>query len=559
MGVPKIGFQLQSNYQASRAGLEKSMTRLSSGDRLSTVGDASAADLSISERLRHRMSMMKASYNNIERARIYIQNTEFETEQIAEMIGRMSELAALGTDPLLTSADRSSLDAEYGHLLSGIGTLARNSTFYDTQTIGREVMVSYETTENKLKFFPGTGSQTDVLERDFGANDKDIDGTFLGFSSNEDFTMSRDGRSLFYVGTDTAGDYYLKRYDIENQQVSSSTTAVSSGDNLFVDETGGLYLSRVNPAAPGDGALYQVNTGSLSLTAVAGVTDMVASEDFSVFENKVTYRSTGGTNPILQYDLVALTSSTLVADASTLSTPAVDHSYSASGRYIAEESAADTIRVLDTSNGNVNTIAISTGAGNAVNDLRFSEDGDRIFFINKDRNRIESVSVNTDSAGAVNLSFDGTVVSGVINEAFDGLDLGGVNPFSKVEFAATHGSVNMLSYEAVDLRPYTLGIVNTDLTTQANANTAMTALVTAKDRLNSQRAVLSAQGIRFTTQLNLNLETFSHVSEAEGFVRNTDVAKEAAEMSKFQIMNQGAIAVLSQYNTMSQNVLSLLQ
>ena len=57
-----------------------------------------------------------------------------------------------------------------------------------------------------------------------------------------------------------------------------------------------------------------------------------------------------------------------------------------------------------------------------------------------------------------------------------------------------------------------------------------------------------------------NLETYTeNVAAAESRIRDADFAFEAAELSKFQIMQQAGIAVLGQANQINQGALRLLQ
>ena len=64
---------------------------------------------------------------------------------------------------------------------------------------------------------------------------------------------------------------------------------------------------------------------------------------------------------------------------------------------------------------------------------------------------------------------------------------------------------------------------------------------------------------RFTSVV-ANLNTSSeNMSSARSRIRDTDYAKETAELTRTQILQQAGTAMLAQANQTSQNVLSLLR
>lgn len=98
-----------------------------------------------------------------------------------------------------------------------------------------------------------------------------------------------------------------------------------------------------------------------------------------------------------------------------------------------------------------------------------------------------------------------------------------------------------------------------DLTSQANANTAIGAIDAKLDSVNTDRATYGAAGSRFSMAIQ-NLQTASeNQAAARGRIMDADFAQETANLSKAQILQQAGIAMIAQANQMPAGVLGLLQ
>lgn len=103
-----------------------------------------------------------------------------------------------------------------------------------------------------------------------------------------------------------------------------------------------------------------------------------------------------------------------------------------------------------------------------------------------------------------------------------------------------------------------LGIDILDLKTQQNANLAIDRLDFALNKVSMIRSSFGAIQNRLEHKIdNLN-NTNENITAAESRIRDADMAKEMAEFTKNQIVNQAAQAMLVQANTLPQSVMSLL-
>lgn len=95
--------------------------------------------------------------------------------------------------------------------------------------------------------------------------------------------------------------------------------------------------------------------------------------------------------------------------------------------------------------------------------------------------------------------------------------------------------------------------------TQSDADSAITTIQSALDRVSAERAKLGAVQNRLEHTIN-NLGTSSeNLTAAESRIRDVDMAKEMMEFTKNNILTQAAQAMLAQANQVPQGVLQLLR
>lgn len=104
----------------------------------------------------------------------------------------------------------------------------------------------------------------------------------------------------------------------------------------------------------------------------------------------------------------------------------------------------------------------------------------------------------------------------------------------------------------------TLGIAALDMTTAGNSQTALGLIDTAIDTLSTSRANLGAfQNRLAVTVANLRTEE-ENLTAANSRIRDVDVARETAALTKNQIMSQAGSAMLAQANQLPSVALQLL-
>jgi flagellin len=95
--------------------------------------------------------------------------------------------------------------------------------------------------------------------------------------------------------------------------------------------------------------------------------------------------------------------------------------------------------------------------------------------------------------------------------------------------------------------------------TKANALTAITAIAAAVTALGSVQGVVGTGENRLAESVQLAQSQIENFSAGESRIRDADVAAEAANLTKAQILQQASVAALAQANTAPQTLLKLLQ
>jgi flagellin len=109
-----------------------------------------------------------------------------------------------------------------------------------------------------------------------------------------------------------------------------------------------------------------------------------------------------------------------------------------------------------------------------------------------------------------------------------------------------------------DMSAGALGVRNVDVATRDAANDAINVVDAAVSKVSFQRAGLGALQNRLEYTVNNLTVTHENLTAAESQIRDTDMAKEMINYTKFNILQQAAQAMLAQANQAPQAVLQLL-
>lgn len=104
-----------------------------------------------------------------------------------------------------------------------------------------------------------------------------------------------------------------------------------------------------------------------------------------------------------------------------------------------------------------------------------------------------------------------------------------------------------------------LGIAGLSISSLAGASRALAQIDSAINVIDSKRADLGAIQNRFQSTIRNLSNIVENISSARSRIKDTDFAKETAELTRSQILQQASTTILSQANQRPQAALSLLQ
>jgi len=129
----------------------------------------------------------------------------------------------------------------------------------------------------------------------------------------------------------------------------------------------------------------------------------------------------------------------------------------------------------------------------------------------------------------------------------------------KISVGTTANATGVGSQGTTDSSTLSDGGSTADISTQSAALSAVNVLATAVASLGSAQAVVGRGQNQFNYAINLAQSQLSNLASAESRIRDADLASEAANLTKAQILLQAGVAALAQANSAPQAVLALLR
>ncbi len=492
----------QENLRTNNDFQSRTIQRLTSGYRINSSGD-DAAGLAVANKFRSDTAELLQGVRNANDGISQLQIIDGGANNISKILDRMKTLATQAASSTFTG-NRATLDTEFQALKGEIDRQASN--------VG---LVGGGSANTQMDVYIGGGGTNQANAKvsiDLSGSGNRIDTTGLGVSAA---SLQSGGVS---VGT----------YDLRNKTNVLANTN-NDGQQVFTFNLagGGTVAATVTAATggiTGDNAVTQLNSAlnssgiSAFINASTGILTFSSSAAFST-----TIAAGSGTGRVATND-VATAAAT--ADNSGLYRSATTNLNAGFQNLGAAETEA-----LTFVKGGVSVVVTLQGSGGdssgatigaAINKLSASLSG-------------LGISVLKDAAGT-NITFES---SGNFT-----VDKAGT---------AAKGIFNLVASSGTTQAP-TAGSSAT-----ANAMSAITALGNAVTNLGSVQGKLGAGQNKLQYAINLAQSQISGFSAAESRIRDTDVASEAANLTKAQVLVQASMAAMAQANSAPQAVLSLLR
>jgi len=170
----------------------------------------------------------------------------------------------------------------------------------------------------------------------------------------------------------------------------------------------------------------------------------------------------------------------------------------------------------------------------------------------------QAASGTTTSAGRAALDSEFTEIKSSLDSLNSDTKFDGEAVFGS-DFSVRVGetSAETVTVSGISIDSTTLSVTG-DLTTSANADTALGQITSAIETISSARGTVGAKSQRLQTLVNSLGIIGENISAAESQIRDADIASEVVNLTKFQILSQSGVSALAQANQSSQSVLSLL-
>jgi flagellin len=208
----------------------------------------------------------------------------------------------------------------------------------------------------------------------------------------------------------------------------------------------------------------------------------------------------------------------------------------------------------------INEQLSKTGVQAALN-----ANGDAIVLTNETGNDILVADTTTANAGAVTVSklnaAGQTTAAATLaadTTANNALSTGYITLDSDKSFSAVDSASG--AFFGTTSQNATLNTVaSVDVSTFAGASGALKIVDSALQYLNTERAKLGALQARFESTVSNNNVAAENLTASRGRIQDADFAKETAALSRAQVLQQAANAMLAQANQAPQQVLQLLR
>jgi flagellin len=336
--------------------------------------------------------------------------------------------------------------------------------------------------------------------------------------------------------TGTANDTAQNLADLTNSAIAGNATLQAAGLTATVNGNGNIVLSSTS------GTSFRVAEGTgTAANQVLGFAAAALGNTLTVGGDAGSFASTGtSTTNNIYFDAGGATATSVfqftpianAQDNQTISISAND----ASG-------TAHSLAVVLGNNTTTTSGATLDQAITAINSALQSSDDSTLQSIVAVKNTI------TNSAGVV--TGEGIQFLSTLGSFSVGLSADGTAGTVGIGKATQQGTVQVASALA--------GGGTANISNQASAEAAVTAVGNATTALGSAQAVVGLSENEFNYAINLAQSQLTNTTAAEASIRDADMAAEAANLTKAQILVQAGVAALAQANSAPQQVLTLLR
>jgi flagellin len=483
----------------------QTIQELSSGYRINSAAD-DPAGLAAANEFRNSEAQLTQGIANANDGVSTLQIVDGGLTNISNILNRLQTLATESASQTFTG-NRSTINNEYQNLLSEIDRQASN--------IGLSGTTTGNANNTNMSVYIGGGSiqANSQVQIDLSGAQNQVDSAGLGLAGTN---VSAGGTELTggapnVINLNNAnGDFTGNQsftFNIENAQGQAQVETVSTGENN----------------ATAAGAIANLNA-QLSIQA-PGITASIAKDGTLQFAGSIAFSvlagtPTGGDN--------GGTGGGLATTGSAADSNAGMYSY-----------VQPTANFVGLTNTEVDQVTNSQGTVNVTLNAT-------------------NADTTAHAISAINTQLNSIGIYAVANSVGTGFTLQSDTAFTLDKTTAdTNGTGNVFGTAATT---GAIGLTNAAPTTpSSSADTAITAITNAVSQLGLVQGRVGAGENQLNYAISLATSQVTNFTSAESQIRDANVAQQAANLTKAQVLQQASIAAMAQANSAPQQYLALLK
>lgn len=586
-----IAHNILASYTSRQLGITgnkkaKATEKLSTGYRINRAAD-DAAGLQISEKMRSQIRGLKKASENAEQGISLLQVADGALSEVQNMLQRVNELVIQAANDTNTYEERSAIQKEINEIMSEIDRVGTDTEF-NTQKIfqgGFEYVHDPNGDPIDISNIPISDLQlaNTALNHEPFSPSANASHLNLSVSTKEGYTPitwnmifaqgNTSHSTVRYTYTDDLGQSVTASKELNNMAVSNynyNGTDTYTRTLSFTDDAGISFdIEQKIKVGVNDGEKqyytmsYEVKNNSTKdvkldfmFNADTAYNNNDTCEGYYINGSKVNnfclYTSPSNSeyidqNPAYVKDIAAITDGFSVIDVDDALPFAEKILWDAAG-------APDTLSI---GNWQSNTgdweyydnLASKLGGNTNGRDLAFSMIWNRDLAAN----------------GTQKFSFQYGIVDFTKDNNLNGItvnntpDKGAATDTLQLWIQSGANTEQGMYVEIGKLSTRNLGVYGLNVSSYENANSSITKVQDAITKVSKQRSYIGAQHNRLEYAVRTDDNTAENLQAAESRIRDTNMAKEMAEFSKNNILEQAGMSMLSQANQNRDGILRLLQ
>ena len=582
-------FSVNSARQTDRD-MATAMKRLSTGDRITNAGD-DAAGAAISDRMLSQVKGLEQSVRNAGDVISMAQVSEGALGEIGDILQRVRELAIQSASDSYNATERNYIQAETNQMLAEFDRVTKDTEFNEINVldgsfasrtfqigIRKGESASISVSSMRIDAIGAYQQKTDMSTTDVDvATSAKLIGAATDAGDVEADTVTINGQFGNKALSITAGMSAKEVADLVNQNFDSTGVDAAASTQLKIEAVANAVAGSAGVVTVAFD-LYGKNTEVVNVSAAITTGTTKATSNIEPLRDAINaYTAQTGIEAVLSQDK----SNLVLTQAEGYDIKVVDVNFdleTVDDRNLTttlDAAAANTttIPVASTTDVEVGDFmvvtsahgpqaagayvtAVNAGASVVVSEACTIENGASVSFINTSR----ALAITGLAEDGSTVGIGRTVIDKEqTTHGLDGARVTGQVTFNSTAQFTVQADVTKGLFTTAPGSADLIKLSTVKLNTRENAVNALVVLDKALDRINLERAKLGAIMSRMTKAIDNLSNVAMNTVESRGRIVDADFALESANLTKAQILQQSATAMIAQASKSMQTVLELLR